>query len=93
MEQRMEIEECLEKLLEHTVPTMKTEWVLLEECEGRICSEKITAKSMVPPFPKSAMDGYAVRAKEVEGATGEKPVELSVVGELFALYYRRRGAL
>lgn len=88
MEHRMEIEECLEKILEHTVPTMKTEWVLLEECEGRICSEEITAKSMVPPFPKSAMDGYAVRAKDVEGATGEKPVELSVVGELFAGDYQ-----
>ena len=80
----MEIEECLKRMLEEIKPTKKTEWVSLEECEGRICSEEILAENMVPPFPKSAMDGYAVRAKEVEKATKEEPVVLCVAGELFA---------
>lgn len=53
-------------------------------CCDRILGEDIVAKIMIPPYPKSAMDGYAVRAEDTLGADREHPVTLQVVGELFA---------
>ena len=38
----------------------------------------------VPSFPKAAMDGYAVKAEETDGASPEKPVRLTVMGESLA---------
>lgn len=83
----MEIEECLEQLLKaadlmHS--EKNTELVELCEAEGMVCAKDIFSEMMVPPFPKSAMDGYAVKAEEVLDATGDNPVELKVLGELCA---------
>ena len=38
----------------------------------------------MPPFPNTAMDGYAVRAADTVGAAEGAPVRLRVVGELAA---------
>lgn len=83
----MEIEECLERLLDaadlmHS--EKNTEIVDLCEAEGRVCARDIFSEMMVPPFPKSAMDGYAVRTEEVLAASRENPVRLKVLGELCA---------
>jgi len=40
----------------------------------------------IPPFDNSAMDGYAVRADDVAGASPDDPVELAVLGDLPAGY-------
>ena len=79
-----EIEECLERLLEKIRRKETTISVPITECEGMILAEDIAAKMMVPPFPKSAMDGYAVRAADIAGASRENPVVLKVAGELLA---------
>ena len=44
----------------------------------------MTAPEAVPPFPNTAMDGYAVQATDTSGASEEHPVRLQVVGELAA---------
>jgi molybdopterin molybdotransferase len=36
------------------------------------------------PFPRSAMDGYAVRANECALATQDNPIEIPVAGQVFA---------
>src|SRR5215213_10246267 len=38
----------------------------------------------LPRFDNSAMDGYAVRAADVAGASPDRPVSLPVVGEIAA---------
>ena len=53
------------------------ESVSLDECLGRVLAEDIIADSDLPPFDRSQMDGYAVRAEE----TANAPVKLRVVGE------------
>lgn len=83
----MEIEECLEQLLsaadlKHS--EKNTELVELCAAEGMVCAKDIFSEMMVPPFPKSAMDGYAVKAEEVLEAAGDNPVRLKVLGELCA---------
>lgn len=80
----MEIEECLKRLLAEVDTIEETERVTIEEACGRVCAENILSDMMVPHFPKSAMDGYAVKAVEVTEASREKPVKLKVLGELCA---------
>lgn len=80
----MQIEECLELLLKEAATIQTTEYVPITEAYGRISAEDICSPVMVPSFPKSAMDGYAVKAMEVLGATKDKPVSLRVLGELCA---------
>ncbi|CAA9307652.1 MAG: Molybdopterin molybdenumtransferase [uncultured Friedmanniella sp.] len=48
-----------------------------------LCEDVHSAISM-PRFDNSAMDGYAVRAADVAGATEDAPVSLPVVGEVAA---------
>ena len=54
-----ELEECLEALLAEVKPIEKTEYVALTDACDRILGEDIVAQMMIPPYPKSAMDGYA----------------------------------
>lgn len=55
--------------------------VPLEAAAGRVLSEPLLAPIDVPPFDRSAMDGYAVRAEETVGAGDYNPIPLEVVGE------------
>jgi molybdenum cofactor synthesis domain-containing protein len=54
----------------------------LRDAVGLVLAEAIDAPEPVPPFPNSAMDGYAVRAADTAGASEVAPIRLSVVGEL-----------
>ena len=57
--------------------SLPTEQVPTLEAAGRILAEEITADRDYPPFPRSARDGFAVRAADVPG-------ELTVIGEVRA---------
>lgn len=52
----------------------------LADAAGCVLAEPVPAVVDVPPFPNSAVDGYAVRAADVAGA----PVALEVVGRVLA---------
>lgn len=56
----------------------------LRDARGLVLAERVTAPEAVPPFPNTAMDGYAVRAADTVGAAEDAPVRLRVVGELAA---------
>jgi molybdenum cofactor synthesis domain len=49
---------------------------------GRVLAEPILSEEYLPPFDRSAMDGYAVRADDTAGASESAPVRLKLVGEL-----------
>ncbi len=53
----------------------------LLESLGLVLAERIIATEAVPPFTNSAMDGYAVRAADTQGASENRPVELRIIGE------------
>lgn len=62
-------DEALARILAGAVAT-EAEKVPLGEAAGRVLSEPLTARLTQPPFPASAMDGYAVRSPDaVLGAT------------------------
>ena len=54
------------------------------EAVGRVAAEDLRSDIDVSPFAHSAMDGFAVRAEELTGASVEVPVELDVVAEIAA---------
>ncbi len=49
---------------------------------GRVTSENITAPHPLPAFPRSTVDGYAVRARDTFGASDNLPGYLTLVGEV-----------
>jgi molybdopterin molybdotransferase len=51
---------------------------------GRVLAEPAVAAVSLPPWDNSAMDGYAIRAADVAGASGDDPARLAVVGEVAA---------
>ncbi|WP_062132991.1 molybdopterin molybdotransferase MoeA [Demequina aestuarii] len=51
---------------------------------GLTAARDHVARHASPPFDNSAMDGYAVRASDVQGATHASPVVLPVAGETAA---------
>jgi molybdopterin molybdotransferase len=62
-------------------PRMPAENVPLADALDRVLAENVTGSEPVPAFDNSAMDGYAVRAADTDGASPEAPVSLRVVGE------------
>src|SRR5690606_20669871 len=56
----------------------------LLDAHGCLLTEDVTAEVSLPPFDNSAMDGYAVRAADVAGASEATPVRLPVVGDIAA---------
>lgn len=61
-----------------------TETVSLHEAYGRVLAEPIIAEHDVPPFNRSAYDGYAIRAEDSANATENRPVAFQVIGEIGA---------
>src|SRR5687768_5174626 len=60
------IEEALGRILAAT-PANGVERVDLGAAYGRVLAEDVVAAVELPPWPGSAMDGYAVRAADVPG--------------------------
>lgn len=57
---------------------LEPESIPLDQVLGRISAEPVWAKISSPHYHAAAMDGYALRATETEGASDRNPVELLV---------------
>jgi len=73
---RTNAKEAKELFLNSFQPISKIEDLPIEECDGRIIAENITAKINVPHYRRAAMDGFAVMASETLGAGTGSPVIL-----------------
>src|SRR5512140_3971081 len=49
---------------------------------GRVTAEAIRAPHALPEFPRSTVDGYAVRSRDTFGATDSLPAYLRMAGEI-----------
>jgi len=70
---------ALELVLEHAAP-VGTQVVALADASGRVLALDLVATRTQPPFPASAMDGYAVRSEDITN----NGVTLNKVGEAAA---------
>src|SRR5205823_2040507 len=60
------IDEALALVLERVRP-LADEVVALEDARGRVLAAPAEARVDLPPFPSSAMDGFALRSEDVPG--------------------------
>src|SRR3984893_3277015 len=76
-------DEALRTILS-SVQHVASEDAALAQALGRIAAAPVIADEDAVPFPRSAMDGYAVRASECALATQDNPIELPIAGHVFA---------
>ena len=69
------VEDALARIRDSLAP-LGAEQVFLADAHGRVLAEDLTARRTQPPFAVSAMDGYAVRAADIETV----PTRLKLVG-------------
>ena len=77
------VEEHLAEILATITPLTPTE-LGLNDIDGLVLAEDVSAVSALPSFDNSGMDGYAVRVEDVAAATEETPVTLPVTAEVAA---------
>ena len=66
MAELLTIDEAQRLILERARP-LESERVRLEEAAGRVVAEPASAVVDLPPFPSSAMDGFALRSADTPG--------------------------
>ncbi len=68
--------------------------VPLAEARGLVLAETVAAAEAIPPFANTAMDGFAIRSADLDGASESTPVALPVVATVAAgaVAPRRLGA-
>jgi molybdopterin molybdotransferase len=80
----LSVEEARAAVLSAVPAPTEPEVAYLSEALGRVLAEPVVSTTALPPWDNSAMDGYAIRAVEVEGATEDAPVRLDVIGDVGA---------
>ena len=81
----MKVEDALKLLFENMIPPkIESEEIYVEESIGKISYEDIISQVDIPPFNRSAVDGYAVISSDTVGASITNPISLKIVGEIKA---------
>lgn len=74
----------VKKIIESLQIQRKIENVPLSDVYQRLLAEDIYASIDLPPFDRSAMDGYAVCAQDTFGASEDDPVSLDLIEKVGA---------
>jgi molybdopterin molybdotransferase len=74
--------DALARLLEYLPGQVQGETILVESALGRVTAEALLAPYSLPAFPRSTVDGYAVRAADTFGASESLPAYLWLIGEV-----------
>jgi len=79
--QMLSVAEARARILEQFA-ALGSETVPIAEVAGRVLARDVSATHDLPPFSNSSMDGYAVRAQEVAGASPASPTQLAVSADI-----------
>lgn len=63
-------------------PIERSDIVPLGSALGRVLASEVRAGETLPAFPRSTMDGYAVRAADTHGASEQSPAYLRLAGDV-----------
>lgn len=80
------VEQAQEITLKNILPLKQTELLEIDSCLGRISAQDVKSKENIPPFNNSAMDGFAIRARDATSASRRNPKILEVIENLPAGY-------
>jgi molybdenum cofactor synthesis domain-containing protein len=78
------LDEARRRLEANVRPIARTDVVRLQDASGRVAAAAATAPFDVPPFARSAMDGYAVIAQDLAGASKSSPARLRLVDRIYS---------
>jgi molybdopterin molybdotransferase len=81
----LSVEEAQERMLALVQP-LEPERVPILEALGQVLAKDVLAGHDIPPLDNSAMDGYAILAEDIAGASRGHPVRLPIIGNLAAGY-------
>lgn len=75
------LDEARNAILQHFEPKpLGTEEIRLLDAYNRVIAEDVTAPLDIPPFNRSTVDGYAVKAEDTFGAEENSPKKLKICG-------------
>jgi molybdenum cofactor synthesis domain-containing protein len=77
------LDEARRRLDANVRPIARIERVRLEDAAGRIVARDVSAGVDVPPFARSAMDGYAIVAADAAGASRTTPARLRLLDRIY----------
>ena len=77
------LEEARQRLAAAVRAISRTERVALENAAGRVTAADVLSPMDVPPFSRSAMDGYAVLASATSGASRSVPARLRLIDRIY----------
>jgi molybdopterin molybdotransferase len=77
----LDVSEARLRLLSH-FSTLEVIEIPLADGVARVLGKSIFAPISLPPFNNSAMDGFAVKSKDTEGAARSRPIELEVIADI-----------
>ena len=75
------LKDALEKLFSH-IKINNSEEIEIKDALNRILAEDIISEIDIPPFDRSAMDGYAIKAEDSFGASPKNPKRIKPVGTI-----------
>lgn len=64
------------------LPALEAIELRIQDALGLVLAAPVVNHEPLPSFANSAMDGYAVRAEDVAGASVDEPLALTVVGDV-----------
>lgn len=74
--------EALERLFANLPAQVIPESLVSNSATGRVTAEAVVAPHALPSFPRSTVDGYALRAQDTYGASEGLPAYFKVAGEV-----------
>lgn len=83
MDTLISVDEALARLLSVSQPSRVNETALLLSADG-VLADDVVSQIDTPPFDRAMLDGFAVRAKDVEGSDPARPTVLRVTGDILA---------
>ncbi|MBU4341013.1 MAG: molybdopterin molybdotransferase MoeA, partial [Candidatus Altiarchaeota archaeon] len=72
------------KILRANARKVGCETIEVKESLGRVLAQDVVSGIDVPHFKKAAMDGFAVKSQDTVGAGETNPVNLRMIGRLYA---------
>ncbi len=72
------VDRALQIFLDQISPVKRIEEIPLRDAAGRILVHSVVADNDVPSYRRAAMDGWAVKAENTDGASSSSPVTLRI---------------
>lgn len=77
------VEQALDKIL-GSIDVLEEEERPILDCLGQVLAEDVKSVINIPPLDNAAMDGYAVRSKDIQGVSRQSPRFLRVIDTVMA---------